>query len=216
MRKPGPRGLDPGGEERMRSDRFAFLAAAAALFLLAGRADAIPLNDDETINVSLRAYANVRIGTNSKQSTRLERPNSFGGTFVYSPSWKVIQNRYFLDVEWDHDILPMFDDLFPEWVSSFEYTLAYRGEYEGIYDFGPSQYSGRVLGIAHRQAAQDGVLGALCIVYFQHIIPPKWFLRLVLGPEERLTCLGKPAVLLRRCTSQGQPPRRCRRSGATR
>lgn len=54
---------------------------------------AVPLNDEETIRVSLRAYGNVRIGTNAKQSTRLERPGSFGGTFVYTPAWKVIQNR---------------------------------------------------------------------------------------------------------------------------
>jgi len=60
---------------------------------------------------------------------------------VYSPSWKVIQNRYFVDVQWDHDLLPMFDDILPKWVSTLDYTLNYRGEYEGIYDFGPSQYS---------------------------------------------------------------------------
>jgi len=120
-----------------------FIAAVAAfgVSLTVVPSEAIPLNESETINVGLRAYANVRIGTNSKQSTRLENPNSFGGTFVYSPSWKVIQNRYFVDVQWDHDLLPMFDDILPKWVSTLDYTLNYRGEYEGIYDFGPSQYS---------------------------------------------------------------------------
>lgn len=33
-------------------------------------ADAVPLNDDGTINLSLRAYANVRIGTDARQSAR--------------------------------------------------------------------------------------------------------------------------------------------------
>ncbi len=118
----------------------AIVIAGSAMVAGVRPVDAIPLNEEGTINVSVRAYANVRIGTNSKQSTRLDRPNSFGGTFVYSPSWKVIQNRYFLDVEWDHDILPMFEDILPKWVTSLEYTLGYRGEYEGIYDFGPSEY----------------------------------------------------------------------------
>ncbi len=136
----------------------AILIAGSMIVGLADRGEAIPLNDEGTINVSVRAYANVRIGTNSKQSTRdgcegaecMQRLNtdptlgpvsSFGGTFVDSGAGHILQNRYFLDVEWDHDILPMFDDILPKWVSSLEYTLGYRGEYEGIYDFGPSEFS---------------------------------------------------------------------------
>lgn len=131
----------------------AIAIAGAMIVGLARPADAISLNDDGTINVSVRAYANVRIGTNSKQSTRegcngaecqqplAAPPSSFGGTFVYSGAGHILQNRYFLDVEWDHDILPMFDDILPKWVTSMEYTLGYRGEYEGIYDFGPSEFS---------------------------------------------------------------------------
>jgi len=116
-------------------------------------AGALPLNDDGTINVSLRAYVNVRIGTNTKQSTRQScvgaeceqglssPPSSFGGTFVASGAGHIMQNRYFMDVEWDHDILPMFEDILPKWVTSLEYTLNYRGEYEGIYDFGASEFT---------------------------------------------------------------------------
>ncbi len=118
----------------------AILIAGSMIAGLAGRADAVPLNEDGTINVSIRAYANVRFGTKSKQSTRLSNPESFGGTFVYSGAGHILQNRYFLDVEWDHDILPMFDDILPKWVTSLEYTLGYRGEYEGIYDWGPSEF----------------------------------------------------------------------------
>ncbi|MDG2308384.1 MAG: hypothetical protein P8R42_27720 [Candidatus Binatia bacterium] len=131
----------------------AVVIAGSMIAGLAGRADAVPLNEEGTINVSVRAYVNARIGTNSKQSTRTgcsgaecatplaSPPSSFGGTFVYSGAGHLMQNRYFLDVEWDHDILPMFDDILPDWVSSLEYTLGYRGEYEGIYDFGPSEFS---------------------------------------------------------------------------
>lgn len=131
----------------------AILIAGSMIVGTADTSQAVPLDDDGTINVSVRAYANVRIGTNAKQSTRqgcegaecaqplAAPPSSFGGTFVYSGSGHILQNRYFLDVEWDHDILPMFDDILPKWVTSLEYTLGYRGEYEGIYDFGPSEFS---------------------------------------------------------------------------
>lgn len=118
----------------------AILIAGSMIIGSTDRADAIALNEEGTINVGVRAYANVRFGTKSKQSTRLDRPNSFGGTFVYSGAGHILQNRYFLDVEWDHDILPMFDDILPKWVTSLEYTLGYRGEYEGIYDWGPSEF----------------------------------------------------------------------------
>lgn len=119
------------------------LVATLSVGLFAGSARwaaAVPIDEDENINVNLRAYANVRLGTNSKQSTRLERPNSFGGTFVYSPSYEVIQNRYFAEVQWDHDILPLFEDVLPRWFTALEYNLTWRGEYEGIYDWGPGDY----------------------------------------------------------------------------
>ncbi len=117
------------------------LAWGAALVQPAG---AIPLDEDGNINVSVRTYANVRIGTKAKQSTRAydpECPNCFGGTYPYSGAGQVMQNRYFAEIEWDHDILPYVEDWMPEWVSNLNYTLSYRGEYEGIYDFGPKAYS---------------------------------------------------------------------------
>ena len=130
----------------------AILIAGSMVIAESRPADAVPINDAGTINVSLRAYANIRVGTNAKQSTRegcegaecrtplAAPPSSFGGTFVYSGAGNLLQNRYFVDVELDHDLLPMFDDFLPKWVTSLEYTLGYRGEYEGIYDFGPSAF----------------------------------------------------------------------------
>ncbi|MBM4267492.1 MAG: hypothetical protein FJ144_12910 [Deltaproteobacteria bacterium] len=104
------------------------------------------MTDDGSINVSMRAYVNLRIGTMAKQSTKGEdtcepgAPCDFGGTFPYSAAGNILQNRYFLDVEWDHDLLPLVEKWTPDWMTTLEYTLNYRGEYEGIYDYGPSVY----------------------------------------------------------------------------
>ena len=128
-------------------------ALLAGLFLVAlapRTAGAIALNEAGTINLTMRAYANVRIGTMAKQSTRPgDQPAtcagappdalqtcSFGGTYPYSGAGQVIQNRYFLEMKWNHDLLDWWSDVLPKSVTTFKYNLTYRGEYEGIYDFG--------------------------------------------------------------------------------
>jgi hypothetical protein len=128
------------------------VAIVFAATLLHDEAAAIPLNESGTINVGIRAYVNARIGTMAKQSTRpgdqppecVANPTSptcnFGGTFPYSGAGHVIQNRYFLEVKWDHDLLDWWRDVLPRSVTAFSYNLTYRGEYDGIYDFGPSEY----------------------------------------------------------------------------
>ncbi|MFN8599817.1 MAG: DUF1302 family protein [Candidatus Binatia bacterium] len=133
-------------------------ALLAGLFLVAlapRTAGAIALNEAGTINLTMRAYANVRIGTMAKQSTRPgNQPDtcagappdalqtcSFGGTYPYSGAGQVIQNRYFLEMKWNHDLLDWWSDVLPRNVTTFKYNLTYRGEYEGIYDFGPSAYA---------------------------------------------------------------------------
>src|SRR5581483_6963369 len=111
--------------------------------------------EEGTINLSVRAYVNARIGTMAKQSTRpgsqppecVANPNAnncnFGGTFPYSGAGHLIQNRFFLELKWNHDLTSMFEDVLPESVTTFKYNLTYRGEYDGIYDYGPSEYSGQ-------------------------------------------------------------------------
>jgi len=126
----------------------------AALVIIgpATRARAIALNEDGTINLNMRAYVNARFGTMSKQSTRpgnqppacIAQPNAnncnFGATFPYSGAGNMIQNRYFLEAKWNHDLMEWWGDVLPKSVTSFKYNLTYRGEYEGIYDIGPSAY----------------------------------------------------------------------------
>jgi hypothetical protein len=141
--------------------RFAILLAIATIVGSAARAHAIALNDDGTINVNVRAYVNARVGTMAKQSTRpgdqppecVSAPGpttcNFGGTYPYSGAGNLIQNRYFLEIKWNHDLMKWWGDVLPKSVTAFKYNLTYRGEYEGIYDFGPSAYS------SHTESLQE-------------------------------------------------------------
>jgi len=150
-----------------QSKRISFLLAVLAMLGTAGRAGAIPLNEEGTINLNVRAYVNARIGTVSKQSTRpgiqppacVAQPNGdnciFGGTFPYSGAGNLIQNRYFLELRWNHDLLDWWSDVLPKNVTAFKYNLSYRGEYEGIYDFGPSAYKNN---LESRQEIEQALL----------------------------------------------------------
>ncbi|MBM4242481.1 MAG: DUF1302 domain-containing protein [Deltaproteobacteria bacterium] len=139
---------------RLMNSFCALLIGLALVSALPRDAGALALNEEGTMNLTVRAYANVRIGTMAKQSVRPgnQPPScagsppdalqtcSFGGTFPYSGAGNVIQNRYFLDARINHDLLDWWSDVLPKNVTTFKYNLTYRGEYEGIYDFGPSAY----------------------------------------------------------------------------
>lgn len=131
------------------------LLGIAVVLSATGEALALKINDQ--ITLTARAYANARISTMDKQSTRpaaqpwecnFMNPNAtpnpdicnYGGTFPYTPSGTLMQNRYFVELKWMHDVLPYVDRWLPSNVSSFRYYLTYRGEYDGIYDFGPNAY----------------------------------------------------------------------------
>ena len=148
------------------SRRWLAVALAATGLLAAREAQALKITD--TINLTVRAYGNLRIGTMDKQSTRpanqpaecYATPNAencvFGGTFPFSHAGDVIQNRYFLEMKWQHDLLPWTEQYlkYTPWnmaatamgktlpgVTSFRYYLTYRGEADSIYNWGPSPYS---------------------------------------------------------------------------
>ena len=138
----------------MADTRWRFPTAIAVMLVAvwASPARAIPLNEEGTINLNVRAYVNARFGTMSKQSTRpgnqppecVAAPSAntcnFGGTYPYSGAGNMIQNRYFLEAKWNHDLLDWWSGVLPASVTAFKYNLTYRGEYEGIYDIGPSAY----------------------------------------------------------------------------
>jgi hypothetical protein len=117
-------------------------ALLAGLLLAAPRhADALNLDDRGEMRLGMRAYTAVRVGT--------ER---MGGddnplTFPDSPAGHVRQHRYFLELKLDHNVTRLattghglgrlFGWLDP---TKLRYSLQYRGEGEGIYDYGPSEF----------------------------------------------------------------------------
>jgi hypothetical protein len=133
------------------------VVAATVVLAMTRTADAIPVDDEGTINVNLRAYVNARMSTVATQSTRPSNPGSFGGTYPYVGAGNVIQNRYFLELKWRHELLPWVEEYLPEYVTSFGYLLSYRGEYEGIYDFGARSFSHNLESLQEiQQVLRDG------------------------------------------------------------
>lgn len=118
------------------------LAAACLVLLLHGSASAIPIDDRGEMRFGLRAYTALRIGTEhlGGEDNPLNYPGSAAG--------HVRQHRYFLQLDFDHDIKRLASESWGlglpfRWLNADElkYTVQYRGEGEGIYDYGPSEYS---------------------------------------------------------------------------
>jgi hypothetical protein len=117
------------------------VAALAAAFAVT-RAGAVTLDDRGEMRLGLRAYTAARIGT-----------EKMGGesdplSFPRSPAGHLRQHRYFLELKLDHDLrrlaktswglAALFRWLDP---SSLRYALQYRGEGEGLYDYGPHEFT---------------------------------------------------------------------------
>src|SRR5207249_1415497 len=117
-------------------------AGAALLTLAAPMARAISLDDRGEMRLLMRAYTDVRIGTEKEGGS--DDPLSF----PRSAAGHVRQHRYFLELKLDHDIKRFattgmgiaraFGWLDPD---TLKYSLQYRGEGEGIYDYGPREWS---------------------------------------------------------------------------
>jgi len=132
------------------------------LLAAAYRADAITLDRDGDLKLGARTYVNARIGT---ERTHLSEPQANDGTkltgnktpgvrsmatYPYSPAGHLRQNRFFLEVELNHKLDRLWREGFgplellnrlPFKVSGLAYNLTFRGEYDGIYDWGPREYS---------------------------------------------------------------------------
>src|SRR5437764_9740781 len=117
-------------------------AGAALLTLPVHMARAISLDDRGEMRLLMRAYTDVRIGTEKEGGS--DDPLSF----PRSAAGHVRQHRYFLELKFDHDIKRFatagtgvaraFGWLDPD---TLKYSLQYRGEAEGIYDYGPRERS---------------------------------------------------------------------------
>ena len=110
------------------------LATATPLF-------ALDLDETGALRMALRSYTAVRIGT---QTMGDEEPYYFPG----SGAGHLRQHRYFLQIDLEHDLLGYartghgLARAFG-WMNLnlFKYSLTYRGEREGIYEYGPSEFS---------------------------------------------------------------------------
>lgn len=123
-----------------------FLLALATLTLTLSpgvdRASAYDIDSRGEMRLGLRAYTAVRVGT--ERIGGKDNPLSW----PVSPAGHLRQHRYFLQVDWEHDLRRLAKD---SWglmapfraldADVLKYTIQYRGEWEGIYDYGPSEYS---------------------------------------------------------------------------
>jgi len=122
-----------------------------ALAVLIGTHAALALTLDERgeIRLGLRGYSAVRIGTEriGDSDNPLNYPVSGAG--------HLRQNRYFLQLSYDHDLTRLVKQSFGLLApfrlidpTNLKYTLEYRFEGETLYDWGPNEY-------AHQTAALE-------------------------------------------------------------
>jgi hypothetical protein len=128
------------------------MVTALAALTTARTVRAFPLDDRGEVKIGMRAYTAVRVGSQKVGDT--ENPLNYPG----SGAGHVRQHRYFLQLDFDHDmtriahegwgvarVFGLVDQLLglTGWTAPMEtrYTVQYRGEGEGIYDYGPSEYA---------------------------------------------------------------------------
>ena len=118
--------------------------------LLSTAAWAVFVDEAETIRFNGRVYNRTAMAVDSAtENTRLQTPYN---------SWNMLQNRTFVQMELRHNLtdlvmgrsegplaavqslLSPLSFLDPD---DFEYFVTYRGEYDGVWDFGPDVFSER-------------------------------------------------------------------------
>lgn len=108
---------------------------------------AISLDQRGEMQLGVRSYTAARIGTEHLDHDDVGPKVS--QSFPYSPAGHLRQHRFFVEAEFGHDLnrlrqegigpFRLLNDL-PFGISMFRYKLVYRGEGEGIYDYGPREY----------------------------------------------------------------------------
>lgn len=127
---------------RIRGGRSLALMALTLALAGARPAGAYDIDSRGEMRLGLRAYTAVRVGTERIGGD--DNPLSW----PVSPAGHLRQHRYFLQVDWEHDLRRLSKE---SWgllapfrtidADTLKYTVQYRGEWEGIYDYGPSEYS---------------------------------------------------------------------------
>lgn len=130
---------------------------AASVAFVGGRSHAANLDENGEITLGLRSYVNARVGTQSTDNEFNIGDRGDGQpdilqkskTFPYSPAGHLRQNRFFLELEWKHDLRRLQEEGFgplgvlnqlPFRVRNLRYGVTFRAEGDGLYDWGPSEY----------------------------------------------------------------------------
>ncbi|MDX2166484.1 MAG: DUF1302 family protein [Deltaproteobacteria bacterium] len=142
---------------RRRRRRAARRAASGlgllALIAVAHQAHGAALDEAGEIKLGVRAYTAARIATQDTNKEIIEgapdRITTRALTFPVSSTGHLRQSRFFVEATLEHDLdrllkegfgpLALLNDL-PVNFRKFGYFLSYRGEYEGVYDYGPAEY----------------------------------------------------------------------------
>ncbi len=113
-----------------------------------GPARAVPLDSQGELRLRARTYALARVGSEAFHS--IDNEETLEGSFPPSPAGHVRQLRAFLELGLDHDLDRLMSEGFgplsllrqlPFRISGLAYNLVFRGEYDGLYDFGPAGFS---------------------------------------------------------------------------
>lgn len=139
--------------------RAAGAITAVALCFLAGvapqpAAQAVSLDKSGALQLGVRAYTAARVGSEHTDiaihTDASGRQISRNLTFPVSAAGHLRQHRTFIEVTLRHDLDRLIKEgvgplallsALPFRINRFGYFLSYRGEAEGIYDYGPREYS---------------------------------------------------------------------------
>jgi hypothetical protein len=140
------------------------------LLAMVGAAHGAALDEKGEISLGVRTYTAARVGTqgtdiqicNLVDGKRVCGGSNGAGpnptqnqvyralTFPVSAAGHLRQSRFYVEAELDHDLSRLLQEGFgpfallndlPFKFQKFKYHLTYRGEYEGVYDYGPAEYS---------------------------------------------------------------------------
>jgi len=137
-------------KERWCGWRYVVLSLGLLLYLGQGTAGAIFLDKEETLRFNGRVYNRTSMATeDAADNTRLRTPYN---------SWNMLQNRTFIQMELRHSLTDLVAGRYDGLLAPLHYLLApislldpddidyfvtYRGEYDGVWDYGPDVFSER-------------------------------------------------------------------------
>ncbi|MBI2964335.1 MAG: hypothetical protein HYY35_11320 [Deltaproteobacteria bacterium] len=103
------------------------------LALLAAPASAVYLDGEDSVQLLGRMYSQAALRTEE----------SSGLTFPHTPRGHVVQSRNLVEIELAQALDRRFTER-PAWLGDLGYRLRFKGVYEGVWDYGPEEYSEQV------------------------------------------------------------------------